>query len=214
MLLHLFTPTLSFWLVIGGIFNITGCKIYRVPGCTPPPQCHVSTQANYGLFVWDLWKPTHHPLSKPALASARYGISKLWSEGRWHTLGCDLPGSETVGDAKKSTTKIHLFFFQFHSEKCFPCVFFLVGDFLLMMKNDTSWTGNTEKRTVYLKVWEKFLDALIHVSFEGIWIREYQQTFFPANAEVHVPRDSHTTFNEFSQVRSQFFHHWIWRMRI
>lgn len=105
---------------------------------TPPPQCHVSTQANYGLFVWDLWKPTHHPLSKPALASARYGISKLWSEGRWHTLGCDLPGSETVGDAKKSTTKIHLFFFQFHSEKCFPCVFFLVGDFLLMMKNDTS----------------------------------------------------------------------------
>ena len=87
-------------------------KIYRVPGYTPhPPQCHVSTQTIYGLFVWELFEPTHHPLSKPALASARYGISKLWSERWWHTLGCDLPGSETVGDAKKSTRKNPLIFF-------------------------------------------------------------------------------------------------------
>lgn len=214
MLLHLFTPTLSFWLVIGGIFNITGCKIYRVPGCTLPPNAMFPPKQTMAFLSGICGSPPIIPLVSRPWPPLGTVYPSFGPRGGGTLLDVTCLARRRLETRKNRQRKSTCFCFQFHSEKCFPCVFFLVGDFLLMMKNDTSWTGNTEKRTVYLKVWEKFLDALIHVSFEGIWIREYQQTFFPANAEVHVPRDSHTTFNEFSQVRSQFFHHWIWRMRI
>lgn len=134
MLLHLFNPTLSFWLVIGGIFNITGCKIYRVPGCTLPPNAMFPPKQTMAFLSGICGSPPIIPLVSRPWPPLGTVYPSFGPRGGGTLLDVTCLARRRLETRKNRQRKSTCFFSNFIAKSVFLVCFFWLGIFFWWWK--------------------------------------------------------------------------------